>query len=191
MRFLDDFTTAYDKFFSFVKRDSTRVALSSDLAYVYRLMRDSASCDNKRLQLLIRRDVAVHFGSIIEALILYMLQEYESNGIEIIKRSKTTSYEVCDIVKCLPEFKENKSLAIVKESNEDMALNNKIQFIQLNRIALRSKLLTRGLFEDAEFIREERNKIHSKDSYTVKDVQEVFNAARRIKRHVAKKLSEL
>jgi len=186
-----NFVSLVAKNFTFVCDETLRTELSRNLAYTFKLMKHSDNCTDSSYKLLIDRDIAIHIGSITEMLLLYALQIYDKHGLLVQKQRGDKKYNVVQIISQIPMLPDGQRIALVNEEDNTIILNSKVQFIKLNRLALRSGLLTKNLFEDAEFIREERNKIHSKQKYTIDDVKTVFKTGSRIKRHIVKKLKEL
>ena len=108
-----------------------------------------------------------------------------------------------------PQWKEEKCVVLEEFDNGDRQvcgitrhktsekLTKHTQLIDLNRACLRAKIFTDKVFENAEKLRESRNKIHLTaltnvdELYEKKDVDDHFESARIVIEQIEKKLVEV
>jgi hypothetical protein len=185
--FSDEVTATSQVNFNWVDDVTLRDVLACNLVYTQKLMIKTNTVNDLKLRRLLDRDIAIHIGSIVEALLLYGLFKYDELDL-VDYNSKHKRYKICKLVKSV-NLVGDEYLAIVEPNK--IKLTKNIQFIDINRLALKCGLLTDRLFESAETIREERNKIHSKNSYSIKDVKEIYKQAREIKRRIFNKLNDI
>lgn len=183
--FSDEVTATSQVNFSWIDDVTLRDILASNLVYAQKLMIKTNSVNDIKLRRLLDRDIAIHIGSIVEALLLYGLFQYDQHNM-VDYNSKHKTYKICEILKSV-DLVGDKYLAIVRQNQ--IKLTKKMQFIDINRLALKSGLITDNLFKKAESIRDERNKIHSKNNYSINDVKEIYKQAREIKSRVMNKLA--
>jgi uncharacterized protein YfkK (UPF0435 family) len=109
------------------------------------------------------------------------------------------------------EWKHDKCLSLYKitEDNYDEEVcgvirhkkyekfNDLVAFKQLNEIALKLDILNKGLFDDAEYIRESRNKVHlvglknNGDFFSKDDVERIFTKTSSIINRIENKITDI
>jgi len=107
-----------------------------------------------------------------------------------------TSWEdVC--CKDIHKISDDKKVCGVIKERKCEIFSKKTQFLTINRVAKKSKIITDGLFKRAEALRNKRNKIHLAglekvdDYYAKKDIQAAFKTANLIITHLEAKLKVL
>ncbi len=142
------------------------------------------------------KDIMVYTGSIVESCLRYCIKEY-------FKAGKIDPKDVM-----IAEWKINKHFQIYKiDDNTEVCslvrhkkfedFGDETRFKDINKIAQKVGILTKELFEKADRIRIDRNKVHvvatgeTHDYFTKENTQATFKSAKEIIQRVEEKLLEL
>jgi len=97
----------------------------------------------------------------------------------------------------LHEISSSEKVCAGKRSKKFNRFTDRITFIEMNRIALRARILTRKLFEKSESMRKKRNKIHLAalkkvdDSYSKKRLIKTLDDTIEIINHLGRKVDAI
>ena len=131
-----------------------------------------------------RKTVVIYTSSIIEALLLYMLQENKTE--EECAKSKSEF----KIIKEIYIIDENKKIVLGEDYFKKESFNfKKINLSQINDLCKEHKFVDLNLYKDISKVRDLRNKQHlgslvAIDSYSKNDLAFVFNVAKNVKKLV-------
>jgi len=181
--------------FLFINDDTLRSNIAIAFQYIIFLITlDEESELQGPITYSIYKNIILHTATIIESCVHYCLKEYINNDKidDIVEIKKEYSKP-----KKLYELDADIALYMCVKKNINLKLKNTTEFYKINKMAKRNKILTKSLFEDAEKIRENRNKIHlsaltKKDKYFSKsDVDDTFKKARGIIEQIEKKIKAI
>lgn len=142
------------------------------------------------------KNIILYIASITEGCINFCLKQMIEEGIVENKDIMNWEWKK-KINKIICKLKGEKRVCGVLEHKSYKKLTNKTNFLDLNRIAKRAGLFNDALFNDAETIRNKRNKIHLAglgvidDMYKKKDIVDTLNSFRNIIEKIKVKLKEI
>jgi len=168
--------------FSFIKNKTLKINVSIYAQYISFLISLDEEYNVGSLTYSMYKDIVVHTAQIIEGLLCYKLKELIDENI-IKEEDVVGTVECFRDKKELHKFEEGDRLIACREKCEQKHINNRTDFVTLNRAGKKSGLLTKDLFEKCEEVRDMRNKIHLSalsnvdDQYNKRDINKIFSIA--------------
>lgn len=143
------------------------------------------------IQYSVLQTMIVFTASIVEGLIHYKLAELiESNKVK--EHQIMGKEEKFSNLKELYKISDSEKILGVKQVIKSKALSDDTNFFELNKAAKRSGLFTEELFQYAEKIRQDRNRMHPyslkevDDKYSKEDINNIFAMAAKIIERIEK-----
>ena len=172
--------------FGFIDDRTLRENVAIYVQYITFLVSLDEEYDVGILTYSIYKDIVVHTAHVVESLVNYKLQKLIADGD--LEENGLAGYEEKlhqkkEIHKCNEDGSSYVAGKLLKKPNK---IKDDTKFLLLNRAGKKAGLLTKGLFDDCEEIRNMRNKIHLSglkrvdDKYSKSDISNLFKITEKI-----------
>jgi len=192
--------TKYSDRFNFIDDEILRENISLTFKYINFLILISKKkdySDFSDVSYSIYKDMIVCTGSVIESCLHFCLKKYFE-----LEKIKSTDVMPCEwknkICKKVYDIALEKSeVCTIIRQKKPVKLTDITQFKDINTACKKAEILNNELYEKAEYIRDQRNKIHLTgmmiidDFYTENDAKIVFAYAKDLLTNIKNKLSTL
>lgn len=184
--------------FSFIEDDILRKNISIEFQYIIFLIAilDETDIEGKVLASSVHKDMILHAATIVESCVHYCLRKYIDR--DLIRSSDVMPQEWRnESHHILYKISDDKRVSGVVEHKAIEHLTDKTQAVVVNRAARDAGILTKGLFEKAETLRNQRNRIHLSGlqvvdkKYSKIESASAFALAKEVIERVEGKLSEI
>lgn len=172
--------------FSFIKNKILRVNIAVAFQYIIFLISlEEESRFPGPVSYSLYKDIVFYTASVVESVLHYCVQEYIDAGLVKEEDIMPSHWEYKNCKK-IYEMSEKEDLYLATGTKKYEEFGNKTISLVVNRAAKKAEILTDNLFERAEKLREERNKIHLAalemidDYYSKSDIEEAFESAQKI-----------
>lgn len=184
--------------FSFIDDEVLRKNIAIEFQYVIFLIAilDEVNIEETVLSSSVHKDMIVHTAAIIESCIHYCVKQFIEN--DIVKSSdimpeewRNESHQI------LYKIADDKRVSGIVEHKITSRLTDRTQSVVVNQAARDAGILTKKLFEKAEALRNQRNKIHLSGlqvvdkKYSKAVSQDAFTLAKEVIERIEGKLSEI
>lgn len=188
---------AFERRFSFIDNETLKKNIAIAFEYIVFLI-DAASKESHKplIRSSLYKDAVVYTGTIVEACLCYVLMEY-------ISKKKTKKAKILNLVwrteseGTIHKFNSKKRIRYIIESLKYNDIKKNPDFMEVNRVCRKAKIISEKEFELVEDIRIARNKIHVSglkeidNSYSKEKLEAIFDKANKIIRKVEKKLLKI
>ena len=182
-------------FFYFIENNILQSNLAISINYIFFLLTVQEKIKPKgSLQHSNYKTIILYCASIIESLLLYILKEYDRK--KLLKKN-ILNFEWKYDTQILHKINENEEIIAGSRSKKYFTLNDNLQFQSINRIAHKSNILNKNLFQKAEKLRKQRNQIHLtglrsySDYFDQNDLNQAFNDLYKIIKCIEQKIKKI
>jgi hypothetical protein len=103
-----------------------------------------------------KKTIIIHVASIIEALLLHILRE--KNLQDKVELKEIWEYKN---IKLIYKLSKNQEIIwAIRERKKETKKLEKLNFLEINRLCLKQKIISNNIFKKAEQVRELRNELH-------------------------------